>query len=249
VEAIVPRLTRELKVCGGLAILENAYEETALLESVRPEDMLTREPELLRLAKGWAPSLPFDDVDVLILDEIGKDISGAGMDTNVVGRKYDDNKASRGETPRVRRIVVRDLSLATHGNAAGIGIADFITRRLYDQIDFQATQINCMTAGHLGGAKVPPVFETDLETVAAALSTIGLTPPAKARLLWIKNTLELTHMWASEAYLDDLKRKPRAAVSIDDALHPLASVLSQSNGSQALYASRLETGQSRAGRQ
>jgi hypothetical protein len=222
VEAAVPRLIEELGVCGGLAIIENAYEETAHIEAVPPQAFLTREPELLMRAKGWMPRLPFDDVDVLILDEIGKNISGSGMDTTVVGRKHDDNKASPGETPRVRRIVIRDLSESTHGNAAGVGIGDFITRRLFDKIDFEATRINCMTAGHLGGAKVPPVFETDAETIAAALVTIGLTPPRDARLLWIKNTLELTEMWASEACRDV---PPMTRCSMDGERRPLLDVL------------------------
>ena len=225
VEAAVPRLTRELNVAGGLAIVENAYEETALLEAVPPGAFLTREPEILTAAKALAPRLPFDEVDVLILDEIGKDISGSGMDTNVVGRKYDDNKASPGETPRVLRIVIRDLTKATHGNAAGVGIGDFVTRRLYEKIEFEATRINCMTAGHIGGAKVPPVFESDAEAVAAALGTLGLTPPTDARLLWIKNTLELTEMWAGSAYLEPLKRAAKATLSFDGELHPLLDLL------------------------
>jgi hypothetical protein len=225
VEAAVPRLTRELNVVGGLAIVENAYEETALVEAVPPGEFLTREPEILTAAKALAPRLPFDEVDVLILDEIGKNISGSGMDTNVVGRKYDDNKASPGETPRVLRIVIRDLTEATHGNAAGVGIGDFVTRRLYEKIDFEATRINCMTAGHIGGAKVPPVFESDAEAVAAALGTLGLTPPTDARLLWIKNTLELTEMWASSACLEPLKRAANATLSFDEELHPLLDLL------------------------
>jgi hypothetical protein len=225
VEAAVPRLGDELHVCGGLGIVENAYEETACIEAVPWGQFLTREPEILQLAKSWAPRLPFDDVDVLIIDEIGKNISGSGMDTNVVGRKYDDNKASPGETPRILRIVVRDLTDATHGNAAGVGIGDFITRRLYEKIDFESTRINCMTAGHLGGAKVPPVFSSDAEAVAAALSTVGLTRPADARLLWIKNTLELTEMWASRAYLEPLKRNASANVSYEERLQPLSSLL------------------------
>ncbi len=129
------------------------------------------------LAKKWMPRLPFDHADVLIIDEIGKNISGSGMDTNVVGRKFNDRKAADDEFPKVKRIFVRGLTEETHGNAAGIGIAEFCTRRCVEQIDYEITKINCLTGGHPSGAMTPVYYDTDREVLDAALSVIGLVPP------------------------------------------------------------------------
>ena len=198
----VPQILNQLPILGGLAIVENSFEDTALIEGVLAKDILVREPELMARAREWMARIPFDEIDVLIVDQMGKNISGTGIDTNVVGRKFDDNKATGDEKPVVRRIVVRSLTEASHGNATGIGIADFITRRLHDAIDFEATNINGITAGHIGAVKVPPVYDSDEGAVSAALSCIGLRTPTAARVVRIKNTLELVEFACSEAYLD-----------------------------------------------
>lgn len=129
---------RECHVAAGLAIVENGYEQTALIKALPPNEIATAEHELLRLSQQWMARLPFDDIDVLIIDEIGKNISGTGMDTNVVGRKTDENRASGNEVPRVKKIVVRDLTPAAHGNATGIGLADFTTQRVLDKLDYDS---------------------------------------------------------------------------------------------------------------
>ncbi len=212
IDAAIPPLLEKLPICGALAIVENAFEETACIEGLRPEEILTREPELLELSKQWMARLPFDEIDVLVIDEIGKNISGTGLDTNVVGRKFDDNKAVDGERPSVLRIVARSLTADSHGNATGVGIVDFMTRRLHEAIDLEKVNVNCITAGHIGAAKLPPVFASDREAIAAALSCIGLREPRDARLVRIKNTLELIDLTCSAAYLDEVARREELLV-------------------------------------
>lgn len=200
---------RACRVVAGLGIVENAYDQTALIEAIAPERIVSREAELLQIARRWLPHLPFRDVDILILDEIGKDISGAGMDTNIVGRKED---CPADQQPRVKRIVARDLTDASHGNATGVGIADFCLRRLADKMDNYSTWINGVTASHLAAVKLPPVLDTDRQILDWALQTVGLVSPEDVRLLWIRNTLDVREVECSSAYLaeaegrDDLTR-------------------------------------------
>ena len=140
----------------GLALVENAYDETAVVEAVRPEAFEEREEQLLVLAKRWLARLPYRQADLLIVDEIGKDITGSGMDTNVVGRKRDLRAEPAGlNQPQMRLIFVRGLSERTHGNATGIGLADFTTTRLVQSMNYRATIINCLTAGYPEGANLP----------------------------------------------------------------------------------------------
>lgn len=208
---IVRSVAREvLAKCGivaGLAIVENSYDETARIEAIAPENFEEREKELLLLAKKWMPKLPFDAADILVLDEIGKDISGSGMDTNVVGRKYHDHQAAEGETPRIKNIVVRGLTPATHGNASGIGMAEFCRTRLVQEMDARITRINCITGGHSTGAMVPLDYETDREILDVALVSIGLTEPPDARFLWARNTLDVAEVICSDTYLQEAQQR------------------------------------------
>ncbi len=134
-EAVAEQVLKVCRVCGGMAIIENAEDETALIEAVPPEKFSTREPELLTMANEWLPRLPFPDVDLLIVDRIGKNISGLGMDANVIGRKFIDHAATSRDLARCRRIMVRSLTPETEGNGTGIGIAEFTTERCVRQID------------------------------------------------------------------------------------------------------------------
>lgn len=202
VRSVAREVIARCKVVGGLAVVENGYEETAVVEAIPPDRIQEREPELLNLAKRSMARLPFDDCDVLLIDEIGKNISGTGMDTNVIGRKYNDHKATDGETPRIKRIIVRGLTEATHGNATGLGIAEFCLSRVVRGMDAKITAINCITGGHPTAAMTPIHLETDREALATALSTIGLTPPPQAKVLWIRNTLDLVELECSAAYRD-----------------------------------------------
>ena len=199
---LVGKVVREeMPITFGIATLENGYDETALIEAIPAADFEEREKVLQAKSKEWCPSLPFDDVDLLIIDEVGKNISGSGMDTNVIGRKRNDRRAMGDETPRVLRIFVRDLTEVTHGNATGIGMAEFTTRRLVDKIDYHATYTNVITGQHVSAGAIPLHCDTDAEVLDIALESIGLIAPEDARVLWIPNTLDLGEVEASEAYL------------------------------------------------
>jgi hypothetical protein len=206
IEAVATRVLEVCNVIGGLAILENAKDETALLEAVAPADFGTREPELLKQACRWLPTLPFDQVDLLIIDRIGKDISGVGMDANVVGRKYHDHMATEKDIASCRRIMVRGLTQATHGNATGIGMTEFTTQRCVDQVDHRKTRVNCITGLHPEAAMIPITLPNDAEAVEAALQTIGLIPPEKAKVVQISDTLHMTRVRVSECCFEDVKR-------------------------------------------
>jgi hypothetical protein len=197
------------RILVGVGIVENGYEETAKVQALLPKDFEAGEKALLREAKAWMARLPFDVLDLLIVDDLGKNISGAGMDTNVVGRPFVQKVLER---PKVRRIFVRDLTPESGGNAVGIGMADVTTRRLVDKINYQAMYMNAITSGVPEGAKVPMTFDTDREAIQVALGMIGLTPPERARVVRIKTTLHLTEMEVSEALLPEVKANERLSV-------------------------------------
>jgi hypothetical protein len=195
------------KVAFGMGIVENAYDETAHIEAVRPVDFVTREEEMLVLAKRWLPRLPITRADLLIIDEIGKEISGSGMDTNVVGRKRAfRNDKGPSDQPEMRFIFVRGLSAHTHGNAAGIGLADFTTARLIKAMNYRATVINCVTSGYPESANLPVHYDTDREVLQAALPIIGTRRPEEARIIHIKNTLKVEEVEVSTPCLAEKNR-------------------------------------------
>ena len=208
VRSVAREVLAKCRIVGGLAIVENAYDETAKLAGVAPENFEEEEKGLLILAKQWMPRLPFDQADILAIDEIGKNISGSGMDTNVVGRKYLDHRAADEEYPKVKKIIVRGLTADTHGNATGIGLAEFCLSRVVDQMDVQVTRVNCLTGGHPTGAMIPLDYETDRETLDMALSTIGLIPPPESRFMWIRDTLDVAEVECSAAYLEEAQQRP-----------------------------------------
>jgi hypothetical protein len=208
-------------IAFGLGLVENAYEDTAHIEAVRPDDFEPREEQMLILAKRWLARLPLRQADLLIVDEIGKDISGSGMDTNVVGRKRAFRTGpAPDDQPAMRLIFVRGLSERTHGNATGIGLADFTTTRLVQAMNYRATVINCLTAGYPEGANLPVHFETDREVLDAALAIIGTRQPQEARILRIRNTLHLEEVDISEPCLAEPNKVNSFAVT--DAAMDLA---------------------------
>ncbi len=200
IDSIAEVVLQKCGIIGGLAILENAIDETGHLEAVPPEHFAKREPELLKMATAWLPALPFNQADLLIVDQIGKNISGAGMDANVVGRKYNDHGATADDVASCVRIFIRSLTAQTHGNGTGIGMAEFTTQRCVDQIDSRKTRTNCITANHPEAAMIPIVFDNDAEAVEAALQTIGMVEPQHARVIQISDTLHLSRTRVSEAY-------------------------------------------------
>jgi Lactate racemase N-terminal domain len=204
ITSVAASVIAKCRVVGGLAIVENAYDETALIEAVPPVRFLEREKELLKLAIQWLPRLPFPVADLLIIDQIGKNISGTGLDTNVVGRKYNDHAATDRDTVRCKRIFVRGLTEETHGNATGIGISEFTNQRTADAIDRKITAINCITGLHPTAAMIPVAYETDREAISQALHTCGMVEPPNAKVIQIKDTLHLADVLVSEQYLHDL---------------------------------------------
>lgn len=219
VTTVADSVLRKGKILCGLGIVENAYDETAQLTAVRPEDFGRRERELLVLAKNWMPRLPFKKVDLLIVDELGKNISGSGMDTNVIGRKYNDHRATDRDDVAVKTIFVRGLTEATHGNSCGLGMAEFTNQRTIDSVDRRITAINAITGGHAPAAALPIAFPTDREALDAALTTIGLAAPEAAKVVHVSNTLHLAEVLASEIYLPEVER--RDDLEIIEELRPM----------------------------
>ena len=219
VRSVAREVLDKCRVVAGVAIVENGYDETAKIKAVGPHEFEDREKELLVLAKQWLPSLPFKTADLLLIDEIGKNISGTGMDTNVVGRKYLDHAAKDDEWPKVRSIVIRGLTAETHGNATGIGLAEFALTRAIDEMDIDVTRTNCLTGGHATGAMIPIHYPTDREVLDVSLPIIGLTEPADAKLMWIHDTLDVAEVECSAAYLEEARARDDLEILSD--LRPL----------------------------
>lgn len=204
IPAAAKLIMKKIPIILGLAIVENANHDVALVRALEPEDVESEEPKLLEEAKKLVAKIPFKEIDVLIVDEIGKNISGTGMDTNVIGRFWIPGEKAV-EPPNIRRIVVLDLSEETHGNATGIGLADITTQRLIEKIDFNATATNCLTACWPEIGKTPIYLPNDREAILAALRTCGPVKSKMAKIVRIKNTLELDRMWISESLLNSAK--------------------------------------------
>ena len=200
------RIIRYGNIIFGLGIVENAYDETMIIEGVRPEEFKEADKRLLDIARENMPSLPVDKLDLLVVDEIGKEISGSGMDTNIIGRMYIDGEPEP-EKPKIARIVVTDLTEKTHGNAIGLGLADFITRKLFDKIDFDATYQNVITSTFILRGKIPIIARDSRTAIEWALKTCGPIEIPDARVIRIKNTLTLSELYASRSVLAEIKDK------------------------------------------
>jgi len=199
------RLLASLPVLCGIALVEDQRARTAMVHVLRPDEFFTREPEILARAYELLPRLPFEQLDVLIVDRLGKDVSGTGMDTNVIGRSSFWGGGERPTRPRITRIFVRGLTEATHGNACGIGMADFTTARCAAQVDRAATDVNCIASNCPEDARLPVACAADRDAVAAALQTAGIREPRAARLAWIRDTAHLQRIAVSEALLDEVR--------------------------------------------
>ncbi len=193
-------------VLCALGVVENGYGETGMISAIKPEEIESREKELLLLSKKMMAKLPFNEIDLLIVDEMGKDISGVGIDPNVTGRNR-DLIGGFSHPAQVKRLFVRDLTAKSKGNAIGIGLADVTTKRLVDQIDYAATYKNCITGISLEKAAVPMHFDSDREAIEISLGSIGLILPEKSRIVRIKNTNRLEIVEVSEAFAAELKQR------------------------------------------
>lgn len=200
-------IIEKTNVVMGLAVIENAYHGTASVHVLRPDEFYDGEKELLETAKEMLPRLPFKDIDVLVVDEIGKNISGVGMDTNVTGRFWMENEHDP-RASRVKKIVVLDLTHETHGNAIGLGLADVTTRRAFDKIDHHQTYVNCLTQGSGETGKIPPFLPNDRDAIATAIRISGPVNPRDARVIRVRNTQELETVYISEALVKELENNP-----------------------------------------
>lgn len=206
----VPEVARRIiatgKILGGLAIIENAFERTARVAFVDADNIAgDGEKALFQESRQLMGSLPFDELDVLVVDELGKDKSGSGLDTNVIGRMM-IRGTEEFERPRIVNISVHDISAASEGNAVGLGLADFIPFRVLKKLDLNKMYVNAVTSG-IGGvqrAQIPLAFRTDRDTIAAALQMCGRADVENARVVRIHDTLDTVHMLVSESLRDEL---------------------------------------------
>jgi hypothetical protein len=190
------------RVLFGVAIVENAYEETAMIEAIPPERVAERERELLKESAKLMPGLPVSEMDVLFVDELGKNFSGTGMDTNVIGR-FRILGVEEPESPKIKYLIVSDVSEASHGNTLGVGLADFTTQRLFEKIDYEAMNQNVLTSTFPERAKIPMVLANDRETLEAAIRCNWGVEPEETRFVRIPNTLHLRYAYVSENLLDE----------------------------------------------
>jgi hypothetical protein len=201
-----------VRVLCGIAIVEDQHHQTAAIKVLRRDVIPNEESHLLERARSLMPRLPLDEIDLLIIDQIGKEISGTGMDTNIIGRDISGYSASlrpdSSATPRIFRIFVRELTTATNGNGIGIGLADFTTSRAVKSLNMRYTYVNAVTSIGLQPAKIPIHFDSDRETIQAALATLASTNPKTLRVVRIVNTLNLDRMQVSESCVDALRNRP-----------------------------------------
>ena len=209
-------ILESVPVLCGVAIIEDQHHQTAEIHVIPREKLASEENRLLEKSRTLMPRLPMDEIDLLIVDKIGKEISGTGMDTNVIGRSILGYSASLScddvRSPRIFRIFVRDLSTHTNGNGIGIGLADFTTTRLVRELDLQSTYINALTSLGLPTVNIPIHLETDCETIRNALASLASEHPERLRVMRISDTLNLERLLVSESCLDSLRKDPTVTI-------------------------------------
>lgn len=211
-------ILEKMPVPGGIAIVENGYEETALIRGLSARAFREEEPKILGYGRSLLPSLPARQLDALVIEEMGKNYSGTGVDTNIIGRLRIEG-VPEPDFPAIQKIAVLDISEESHGNANGIGLMDVTTRRLVDKIDRHATYLNCTTTGFLIRGATPVYLDTEREMMELMLRSLGEKEPSAVRLAQIPNTLHLSECLVSEALLPELRGCPD--VEILDAPEPM----------------------------
>ena len=208
-------VAREILQCCpiafGVALVENQRDETQIIRAIPAAEIETTEYQLLKKAKRLFPRIPLDPIDLLIVDRMGKEISGTGMDQNVIGRSVIPYHRPAIKND-IQRIFVRDLTDGSEGNATAIGNADFTTKRLVDKIDHQATYMNAVTSSGPEAVRIPPYYDSDREAIDTALKTIGPVEPHSARLVHIQDTLRLEEMYVSEVMLSEVENRKNLSV-------------------------------------
>jgi hypothetical protein len=201
------RILEQAPILGGIGIVENDKEQTAIIEGIPYHQIFAREKVLLEKAKQFMPRLPVDRADLCIVREMGKNYSGTGMDTNIIGRMRIQG-VKEPEKPFFTYIGVLRLSEPSHGNATGIGLADLTTEALVKKIDKTATYLNCVTSGFVIRAAIPMTFPTDETLVDGALKMLRIDDASKLRMVAIRNTLHIDHLWVTEAIYEEIKDQP-----------------------------------------
>ena len=204
---VARKIMQSANVLFGVGVVENGYGQTSQIGIGRSDDILEMEKSLFKKARKFAPALPFDEADILIIDEMGKDISGTGFDTKVVGRIGLPLVAAEPTSPRIKRIMVGDLTEGSGGNAVGVGIVDIITQRLLDKIDMDALNINTITGVCPEMGKIPLTMKNDREAVEIAIKCVGLIPNNKLKIMRIKNTALLSEIDVSESYQEEVAKR------------------------------------------
>ena len=213
--SVARQVMQHAPILFGVGIVENGYGQTADIRVCPADKIVEMEKVLLGLAKSMAPGLPFDEADILIIDEMGKDISGTGFDTKVVGRIGLPLVTPEPKSPRIKRLLVCDLTAETEGNALGVGIADMITQRLLDKIDMQALNINTITGACPEVGKIPLTLKNDREALEIAIKSVGLIPRDQLKIMRIKNTASLCDVDVSEAYKKELSARGDLEISLN----------------------------------
>lgn len=205
--SIARKVMQQVNILFGVGIVENGYGQTAKIGLCPSEKIEKQEIELFKLAKELAPALPFDEADIIVIDEMGKDISGTGFDTKVVGRIGLPLVTPDPESPNIKRIMVCDLTEGSEGNAVGVGIADVITRRLFEKIDQEALDMNTITGACPESGKIPLTLKNDREALDIAIRCVGLVRLDKLKIMRIKNTSRLSEIDVSEGYEANMEQR------------------------------------------
>ena len=198
------KLIEKIPFLFGVGMVEDAYDNTAIIEAIPAAELLNKEAKLQTKAKELMGKICFDQIDILVVDEIGKEISGAGCDPNITGNKYEPGF----EKPAVSKLVLMDLTDKTKGNATGFSAADVITKKLFDKIDFATTYANVVASSKLDGGKIPIPMATGDKAMRLAAKTLNGIDPLNARIVRIKNTLKLGEIFVSESMLEEVNNSP-----------------------------------------
>lgn len=212
IEAVGEVFVSKLNPGFGMALVENAFDQTAIIKVVVKDDFIVQDKELLKIAKDLMPGILVPNMDVLVVEQMGKDISGGGMDPNITGRSAATGKVPGFTGPSAKRLVILGLTEASHGNASGIGSADFTTKKVFDSIDFIATYANMIAGNAPEGARIPIVMDNEREAIIAAVRTSGVIGENGPLVVRIKDTLHLGEIWVSENMLPLIKDNPRVNI-------------------------------------
>ena len=214
IQDVSHKVIKKTNILLAMGVVQNGLNKTAEIEVCSKEEIPKVEERLFKQAIKYTMKLPFNNIDILIIDEMGKEYSGAGFETKVVGRIGLPLLTREPIVPKIKRIIVCDLTKATEGNAIGVGNADFITKKLYDKIDFDVMYLNALTALETEIARIPMVLETDMRAIEVAIKSIGSIPFEELRVVRIKNTKDLGELYVSKPLVEELEKRRNNTINI-----------------------------------